>query len=396
MEFHELALSHLCRVCPGSIDISKGPADVILCAKEIQVIWNINIWQDQKGVHSKYICHKCYRQVRHQRNGSREYTFNSDFKLFDWQPHRRTGNCPTCSRYRERQLGTRGNRFKFKATARTTSGPVKKSPNNLPFSSSSPDIFLRFHTESASQTSTSYHLSISDSVPHHQHHFYICPLCLCILSNPVYSTCHHSFCSDCLTKLFQFHSDTTVTCPVCQELFTFHSVQSCPEILTVQLFHLSVKCDKCGSKGKLSELVNHNCPRILTSSQTQSSTSEYSSNQNTCTGTGTLSPLSAAANTLQQLAKNHKPGDPVPAKIAAITDRWTWLRLKASADRSLTLRTRGLVSHNTVKLLNFAGDLISLILQVMTIREINTCESLNFTCEIKCLQKKAVIFNLWN
>lgn len=103
---------------------------------------------------------------------------------------------------------------------------MKKSPHNLPFSCSSPDIFLHFHTDSVSP-STSYHLSICDSVPHHVisvTFIHVRLTCLCVLSNPVYSTCHHSFCSDCLTKLFPFYSDTSVPCPFCQKSFTFHSV----------------------------------------------------------------------------------------------------------------------------------------------------------------------------
>ena len=196
MDFHALALRHLCRVCQDFVQPETDTYNAILYAKELQSIWQINVWTDESGVHPQQICKKCHRKVLHVRNGTRSYTKNPDFQIFNFVRHSRTGECETCLRYKSLKGGClhRGH-TKIKPVS-TTTGIQHPKPTNLPFSLESPNIF----SFDLSELSSNYKLDISSSVPTEQHQFFICPICTCILANPVQGECQHTYCSECLTN----------------------------------------------------------------------------------------------------------------------------------------------------------------------------------------------------
>ena len=348
MEFHLQALSHLCRVCPAFIKPGSKSVDAILFAKEIHAIWDINVWTDEADINPKQICNKCHRKALHCRNGTRTYATNPDFQIFQYRRHSRSGNCDTCLRYRKLQSGAIYLWNKCNKQPRTTSGITKANPVHLPFDLNASDIFYSLHTCTLQNGHDNYKFDIDSTVSNEQRHFFICPICMCILSNPLQGNCQHSFCSDCLTKLFQFHQDSTVSCPVCSESILFHSVKLSPNILILQLSSLPVKCHECSLKGPASELLRgHHCQTVVQCEATSSTI------QTTSSTPTPLSPLSLATRTLTELAEAHTAGQPIPEKIKQVTDKWTWLRLKASKDRVIQLQTRGMVNTFFIFLFNF-------------------------------------------
>ncbi len=340
MEYHLKALGHLCRVCTSYISTSKlklgGSTKAYI--KDIQSIWDINIWTDEEGVHPTVICSKCLRKIYHSRTGQRQYTTNPNFIFPKWTKHSRSVSCHTCDLFGHFSSGGKGDQHKFRRGQRTTLGPVKSTQLDLPFELNSSDIFSHIHSIFCIREASTDHLDIDQTAVFQDHqHFFICSLCLCILCNPVYTDCQHSFCSNCLTQLFQYHKKPHVPCPICNELINFSSVKKPPNILHVQLQNLSVLCTNCNVHGNLTLLRDHQCQTVISSTASLSSTTCARKSANI------LSPLSAAAETLNKLAKQHMPGQPVPQKIKELTDKWTWLRLKASKDKTIHLRTRGMV-----------------------------------------------------
>lgn len=257
MEYHLEALGNLCRFCGEKVKEDRVTTDTLLAAKEINAIWDISIWKDDRDRHPTHICHKCFRKVRHFRSGSRTYNKNADFQSPSWEKHSRTGPCDTCNLYKDLRLGSRGNKNKFKQAPRTTQGSIKMTQSLLPFDLNCTDIFNHFHSVFSVRQPPNNKLAIQDSTPLHQQEFFNCPLCLCILSNPVHSDCQHSFCSDCLTRLFQFHHNSSVPCPICQEIISFPSIKRCPNLLSIQLENLLVMCTSCHMSGPLSTLRCH-------------------------------------------------------------------------------------------------------------------------------------------
>ena len=349
MEIHLKALDHLCRVCESYISTKnfKSSCSVSSAAKETQPLWSINVWKDQTDQHPNKLCSNCKRKVYHFRSGTRQYQPNQTFKPRNWKKHSRTGNCETCSLYRDLVSGAKGDNRRFKNRPATTCGIQKLPKSQLPFETDKLDIFSHVHSIFTVRQSSNYYLDIDRERIHPDHQeFFICSLCLCILSNSVYTECQHSFCSDCLTRLFQFHRDIAVPCPVCRQSVSYHSVKEIPNFLHVQLQNLCVYCTKCNTKGNRNTLSDHQCPTVIHSTalgQNQQHVVQPQSQSTQRATTGILSPVSAAAETLNSLAKQHQPGQPIPEKIRQLTDKWTWLRLKASKDRSIQLKTRGMV-----------------------------------------------------
>ncbi len=306
MEVHRAALRSTCRVCIHRINFKETNCTVEDSIKEIGQIWGIEAIKDQPDIHPSHICHRCYRKVKHIRNGTRAYSRSSEFQQFQFYKHNRTGTCLTCEKFLKSKNGSQANPTVNKKRTRTTASVPKPKPKNLPFSLTDSDIFFHLHNN---KSSSDYRLEInSKSLPQNQHQFFICSICLCIISNPVQSNCQHLFCSDCLTKLFQNYKDFSVPCPVCFSQICYHSVRFCPNILLTQLFSLAVFCSLCWAKGTLAQLANHECSTIITCTSSDSSPS-WPSNHLSSSSSSSLctSPIMHAANTLKTLTQNHTP-----------------------------------------------------------------------------------------
>ena len=330
MDSHRDALLHLCRVCGGSIDRNDRNSKIENCSKEMKAIWDIHTWNDDPEIYPDAICHKCFRKVRHHRAGTRSYLPNPDFKPPNWTKHSRTGGCQTCSLMKTQRGGTKGNRCKFKRNIMTTMAPPSSSTQPAPtaiYKLDSDNIFDFLQVSNHVITNETINICSIQ-----QYDFFMCSICCCILSNPVYTPCQHSYCSQCLTKYFQFHRSMSVTCPICNQQVPFHSVQLCPQILTSQLETLTVKCIKCQSTNQLCKFRDHCCPKVMFIPQSsQVIRSLQSSN------------IADATATLADAAREHLVGMPVPEHIKRATDKWTWLQLKASEDNTLSLHTSGQV-----------------------------------------------------
>ena len=161
------------------------------------------MWKDQADQHPNKICSRCVRRVYHFRLGTCQYQPNPAFTPRNWKKHSLTGICETCSLFEDLSFGVKGDRFKYKRRPATTSGIQKLSKSQLPFDIDKSDIFSHAHSIFTVRQSPNDCLDIDRDLVHPDHQeSFICSLCICILSNPVYTECQHSFCSDCLTRLF--------------------------------------------------------------------------------------------------------------------------------------------------------------------------------------------------
>ena len=339
MDFHTEALQALCRTCGERICVSKPHSDKLLFVKEIDLLFDFNIWKDDSEICPSSVCHKCLRKLQHCRKGTRVYHPNPDLNIV-WTKHSRTGICSTCNKYKKSQLGSRGVLRKLSINKTTLGPPRQPEQPQLPFDLESSDIFSHLHSIFSIRQPSNYKLELTNSTPSYHQSFFTCPICLCVLSNPIYSQCQHSFCSDCLTQLFKFNADTSVPCPICNNNISYRLVQPCPRFLHVQLESVTVFCSNCKLEGQLSSTRDHVCPTIICVSPSSS----QHVNPIPTNSSDFVSPVTAAAATLAELANQHTVGQPVPQKIADMTDKWTWFRLKASRDKAIKLHTRGIVS----------------------------------------------------
>ena len=95
---HQLILEKLCRICGDRLKKAKDKYEnTFLCDDKKDMIFEafgVKIREDDLETCPPKFCHKCYKLA--SREGTR-------LAINIWPPHKRTGNCATCSSFKEQQ-----------------------------------------------------------------------------------------------------------------------------------------------------------------------------------------------------------------------------------------------------------------------------------------------------
>ncbi len=343
---HIEALSKLCRICGERLVKSREqnrpecqPLLVDEHKKEIDAIWGINTWLDNNN-HPRFMCHKCGRAVRHCNSGSRVFCRSKVHPHINWEElhHSRTGSCTVCTNYNITQRG--GKPTWPMPSSINTCNKLTQQVKILPFSLDEDNIFIHINSSDSSSPPPAS-LDIINRSPDESSMF-TCVFCLCILHRPVESPCLHNFCSQCLTKFFQFQQSNTVSCPICTAPIQFMSVHPSPSYITTPLKHLSVRCNQCQCKGNISNYIHHKCPVTVPCACKEciSSEEQKSSSSSRIMSPGTIN---KAATLFHRMATEHRPGDPVPPNLERMADRWTHRKMQATTSNVAMLSTGGMV-----------------------------------------------------
>ena len=326
------------------------PIPVSTCHKQIDLVWGINTWKDSKNCPS-HICHRCGRNIRHAEAGSRTFHRKNKHPSIDWEslPHTRTGHCVVCANFcRQRAKGT----VTWPSTPKLKPTSTSPAPPQAPmsFSCEAENLFEHLPTQDLPAINPLLSLSISDR-SEAEASLFICIFCLCFLSNPVATPCSHNFCSTCLSAYFKFHQSDFVHCPICFHIVQFSEIKPSPNSIIIPIPHLSVCCTLCNTKGTLANFINHQCQKqkIIHCKSSCTCNNRQCSNSNLATNHQDHQEqlhvqLKDAAGLLQNLAKTHQPGQPIPPHIERMADRWMHRKIQAAKSETTLIRTGGQVS----------------------------------------------------
>ena len=307
MEFHKFCLSRVCRLCrcilpnkTASIPPCRRSKPVADYRSKISHAFDIQTEDDQIDIHPQQICTKCIRKCDHAQNDEvRREKYLNEPKVI-WKPHSRTSTCILCVKMQKAPAG--GNKY-------NTCPAHLKRP--LPFLLSNKNIFQRYDYELPEMQSRDIHdLAVKQELKN----IYACGICSKIYEKPVYTTCHHGFCSTCLTTKFQSQRSTTIPCPnpTCNNKIQYHQVTALPHPVWAYYRHLELACHKCKESHPLHSGHKHTC--VITS------------------------PTTASASTLVKLALQHEPNQPVPQPVEEAVGVWVGLML--SKKRMIELKSR--------------------------------------------------------
>ena len=234
-KFHQLGLTKICRICTYRIKITKFNRKPTICkdyCKEIQGVFDINIWDDSPEQHPHNLCELCARKVRHQRSGTRNYCHKqatcTQHIQRDWPKHQRTGYCYVCSLVTSQAKG--GCRTANKKAKRGGYIHVQNeqlTAPNLPFDVGSHNIFE--HLIMPTLTGQQQVPPNLEVFGHDEQNLFTCAICVCILSRPsVQTPCQHNFCATCLSNYFTHNKVAKIKCPVCLVSIHVNNITASP------------------------------------------------------------------------------------------------------------------------------------------------------------------------
>ncbi|XP_071796273.1 uncharacterized protein [Asterias amurensis] len=345
-KFHQEGLSKLCRICSCRIKVSlqssrakaKNASEYV---KEIFQIYGISTWQDTADQHPSKLCEKCARKLRHQRDGTRNYSettlTQTQHIQKEWPVHIRTGNCFICN------LITQQSKGGSSTHSRKNCGRPKQAETELtilPFSCDQENIFN--HLVDGQETVDIP--NTLDIIGHKwEESLFTCPICLSILGTPSLQThCQHNYCAKCLSLCFKYGGSATLSCPVCSQPANYSEITLIPRVLKVQLQNLDVVCTRCGGIGQISKFIKHECKAHSTINKCTSK--QPNTEHNNDSQQGNLNP-SSAAKLLKELASKHQVGSPLPQDIEEATDKWVWLKLHYAKTGTAKIKTAGRPAH---------------------------------------------------
>lgn len=103
----------------------------------------------------------------------------------------------------------------------------------------------------------------------------ICSICSNPYSEPIITSCKHTFCYNCIELWFE----NNPSCPICREhIFEDQYYWLTDTSILIQLHQLSVKCSMCQKKNILRIDINdhlaHHCSSIINESPSQKPSSK--------------------------------------------------------------------------------------------------------------------------
>ena len=300
MDTHLIYLTRLCRICTGilpnaqkrGIPPCRASRPVANFSTEIKLAFNIDISEDAPDCHPTNICLKCIKKLRRAKKDESlcsKYRREVQAKK-PWSVHPRTMLCSICQKMETAGLG--GNK-----RAKSKSDHLK---NPLPFYLKCENIFSHHQSISTASTTTTdpKHLATEDS---RVRSLYTCNICKCILKSPVQcAKCEHTFCSLCLSLMFQQERTPEINCPTCNVINRYEDIVPIPLSFEIVFRSQLLKCAKCESTYPLP--ASHTCPKP--------------------------SPSPAAA-LLTSFALQHQENQPIPEKVSEAVGAWVGVMLQS-------------------------------------------------------------------
>ncbi|XP_030831063.1 V(D)J recombination-activating protein 1-like [Strongylocentrotus purpuratus] len=237
MEQHINCLSLLCRFCGRRVETELGKkGHAYMVSDYHQLIlqkFNIDISEDTSDIHPNKFCCTCYCQLTIKKP--------SNLTPKNWDSHKRTSDCQTCTHFKQTQAPGR---------------PKKRKVGGRPPATTTPQSHFSKLGVSATKGNQKYNIDqdtfhIDDSLQ-----FLLCSVCRSVVSCPVESPCNHLFCLDCISSLF---AKVSVSCPLCDLQFHYSQTHTPATYIITLLHNLHVQCSLCKTSMHYTKTSGHSC-----------------------------------------------------------------------------------------------------------------------------------------
>ena len=265
MDDHTKSLNNMCRVCTGraqtSRDIAykKSALFAHIYMDGILILFGIDISTDIEHVHPQKICKVCAEMIRNSKKTGVNGEMNLSGKYAEmkekygtksiWIAHNED-SCKVCEAYKEQSRpGLRPKTNKV--------GKQKSKGEELMFDREKGDIFGYLFNDVPDQKLINCKLVL----PQYKKDKFTCGICENIFALRTVSTGCHYFCASCLSDAFIANNKNQVSCPRCERIMDYKSVQATDRQFRDILMDVEVECYHCSTAGDYSAFLNYTCKK---------------------------------------------------------------------------------------------------------------------------------------